>query len=58
MRLANHHLLLIKGLPKGVLRVPAEAGGVCDVVRLSPAVLRSELRWLRASYDDPVGCGS
>ena len=34
---------------RGALRVPAEAGGVCVVVRLSPTVLRSG--------DDPVGCG-
>ena len=52
------------------LRVPAEAGGVYGVVWLSPppqpprllnqpaciaAGLRSGLRWLRGSGDDPVG---
>ena len=52
--------------------VPAEAGGVYGVVRLSPppqparllnqpgciaAGLRSRLRWLKRSGDDPVGCG-
>ena len=43
------------------LRVPAEAGDVYGVVRLSPPVfsprLRSGLRWLRGSGDDPVGRG-
>ena len=56
----------------GPLRVPAEAGGVYGVVRLSPPPqparllnqpaciaprLRSGLRWLKRSGDDPVGCG-
>ena len=55
----------------GPLRVPAEAGGVYGVVRLGPppqparllnqpaciaAELRSGLRWLKRSGDDPVGC--
>ena len=43
---------------RGALRVPAEPGDVCVVVRLSPPVLRSGLRWLRGSGDDPVGCGN
>ena len=52
--------------------VPAEAGGVYGVVRLSPPAqparllsqpactdpgLRSGLRWLKGSGDDTVGCG-
>ena len=40
----------------GSLRVPAEAGGACVVVRPSPPVLRSGLRWLGGSGDDPAGC--
>ena len=45
------------GLPRwGALFVPAEAGGVCVVVRLRPPVLRSWLRLLGVSGDDPVGC--
>ena len=39
------------------LRVPAKAGGICVVVWLNPPELRSGLRWLRGSGDDPVGCG-
>ena len=36
---AGHRPLLMMGPPRsGVLRVPAEAGGVCGVVRLSPPV--------------------
>ena len=42
---------------RGGLHIPAEAGGVCVVVRLSPPVLRSGLRWLIGYGDDPVGCG-
>ena len=41
-------------LRRGALCVPAGAGGVCGVVRLSPPVLRSRLHWLRGSGDDPV----
>ena len=56
----------------GALCVPAEAGGVYGVVRPSPPPqpgrlltqpaciapgLRSGLRWLKRSGDDPVGCG-
>ena len=56
---------------RGPLRVPAEAGGVYGVVRLSPppqparllnqpactpAGLRSGLHWMKRSGDDPVGC--
>ena len=42
-----------------VLHVPAEAGGVCGVVRLRPPVLRRPtglLHWQRRSGEDPVGC--
>ena len=56
---------------RGPLRVPTEAGGVYGVVWLSPPPqparllnqpaciapgLRSGLRWLKISGDDPVGC--
>ena len=65
------HLPLLMTPPRA-LCVPAEAGGVYGVVRLSPPPqpahllnqpaciapgLRSGLRWLRRSGDDPVGCG-
>ena len=43
-------------LRRGAPRVPAGAGGVCVVVRLSPTALRIGLRWLRGSGDDPAGC--
>ena len=41
---------------RGEPRVPAGACDVCVVVRLSPAVLHTGLRWLRGSGDDPAGC--
>ena len=47
--------LLKMGPPGGgEPRVPAEAGGVCRVARLSPPALRSGLHWLRGSCDDPL----
>ena len=74
---AGHLPLLMTGPPqaggrgRGPLRVPAEAGGVYGVARLSPppqparllnqpacipAGLRSGLHWMKRSGDDPVGC--
>ena len=56
---AAHQLLLIMGPPAGGVSPAclAKAGGVCVVVRLSPPVLRSGLRWVRGCDNDPVGCG-
>ena len=35
---------------RGVLHVPAGAGGVCVVVRLGPPATRAGLRWLRGFW--------
>ena len=52
--LANQGSLWV-GKAAGGDNAGTAVGGVCGVVRLSPPTLRSGLRWLRASGDDPAG---
>ena len=46
--------IITQSCKRRVTTLEVSAGGFCGVVRLSPPVLRSGLRGLRGSGDDPV----